>query len=117
MTKLDGTAGQFFAVIADAINARGTARSGKGFGAQANGHSGFRDLLHAVSKPTRHGQEDQEQDGSIKPGMLRPRAALLAELDKAGEDKARKLPEIAEDPDASSKPMMSDQAATADVHD
>ena len=53
MTKLDGTAGQFFSVIADAINLRGTARSGKGSGAQANGSAGFRDLLHKVSNPAR----------------------------------------------------------------
>ena len=113
MTKLDGTAGQFFAVIADAINVRGTARSGKGVGAQANGSAGFRDLLHTVSNPARRGQGDQDHDGPVKPGLLRHRVALLAELDET----ARKIPESAEEPDASSKSVASDHSATADVQD
>lgn len=117
MTKLDGTAGQFFAVIADAINLRGTARSGKGGGAQANGNSGFRDLLHTVSNPARHASGDQDQDGAIKPGLLRARAALLAELDKAGDETARKLPETAEEPEASGKLVISDQSVAVDVQD
>lgn len=117
MTKLDGTAGQFFSVIADAINARGTARSGKGVGAQANGNAGFRDLLHTVSNPARHASDDQDQDGAIKPGLFRARAALLAEPDKAGDERVRKLPETTEEPDASGKPAMTDHVATADVRD
>lgn len=117
MTKLDGTAGQFFSVIADAINMRGTARSGKGSGTQANGNSGFRDLLHTVSNPARHASSDQDQDGVIKPGLLRARAALLAELDKSGDETVRKSPETAEEPDASGKPVMPDHAATADIQD
>jgi len=117
MTKLDGTAGQFFSVIADAINLRGTARSGKGSGAQANGSAGFRDLLHKVSNPAPHGQGDQDHDGSIEPGMLRARGALRAELDKLGDETARKLPETAEEPDASGKSAMSDHSATADASD
>jgi len=116
MTKLDGTAGQLFSVIADAINLRGTARAGKSSGAQANGHSGFRDLLHTVSNPARRGQGDQDHDGSIKPGLLRTRVALLSELDKAGDETARKLPKAAEEPDASSTSVMSDHAA-AEVQD
>lgn len=111
MTRLDGTAGQFFSVIADAINMRGTARSGKGVGAQANGNSGFHDLLHTVSNPARRGQGDQDHDGSIKPGTLRSRVALMAELDKTGDDTASKLPEGAEEPDGSSKSVVSDHAA------
>ena len=97
MTKLNGTGGEPFSVIAETINVRGPARSGKGFGAQASGHSPFRDLLHTVSKPARHGSSDQDHDGSIKPGMLRARAALLAELDKPGDETVRKLPETAEE--------------------
>jgi chemotaxis protein MotD len=111
MTKLDGTAGQFFSVIADAINLRGTARSGKGSGAQAHGNSGFRDLLHTVSNPSRRGPGDQDHDGSIKPGLLRARGALLAELDKAGDETAHELPKTAEEPDASGTSVMPDRAA------
>jgi len=111
MTKLSGTGGEPFSVIAETINLRGAARSGKGFGAQASGHSPFRDLLHTVSKPARHGPSDQDHDGSIKPGMLRARAALLAELDKRGDEPVRKLPETAEEPDASRKSVVPDHAA------
>ncbi len=111
MTKLNGTGGEPFSVIAETINVRGPARSGKGFGAQASGHSPFRDLLHTVSKPARHGSSDQDHDGSIKPGMLRARAALLAELDKPGDETVRKLPETAEEPDASRKSVVPDHAA------
>jgi chemotaxis protein MotD len=117
MNKLDGTAGQLFSGIAETINARGTARSGKGLGAHAGGNSAFRDLLHTVSKPARHGSSDQDHDGSIKPGMLRARAALLAELDKPGDETVRKLPETAEAPDASGKSVISDHAASVDVQD
>lgn len=117
MTKLDGTAGQFFSGIADAINMRGTARSGKGSGAQANGNSGFRDLLHTVSSQARRPSSGQHHDGPIKPGSLRSRVALLAELDKTGHDTARKLPDAAEQPDTSSKSVMSDHATTADAGD
>ncbi len=117
MTKLNGTGGEPFSVIAETINLRGPARSGKGFGAQASGHSPFRDLLHTVSKPARHGPGDQDHDSSIKPGMLRARAALLAELDKPGDETVRKLPETAEEPDASRKSVVPDHAATVDVQD
>ena len=111
MTKLNGTGGEPFSVIAETINVRGPARSGKGFGAQASGHSPFRDLLHTVSKPARHGSSDQDHDGSIKPGLLRARAALLAELDKPGDETVRKLPETAEESDASRKSVVPDHAA------
>lgn len=117
MTKLNGTGGEPFSAIAETINLRGPARSGKGFGAPASGHSPFRDLLHTVSKPARHGSSDQDHDGSIKPGMLRARAALLAELDKPGDETVRKLPETAEEPDAARKSATSDHAATMDVQD
>lgn len=117
MTKLDGTAGQFFSAIADAIDMRGTTRAGKGFGAKANANPGFRDLLHTVSNPARHASSDQDQEGSVKPGLLRARVALLSELDKAGDDTARKLPETVEEPDASGQPMIADHAATGDVRD
>jgi chemotaxis protein MotD len=115
MTKLDGTAGQFFPVIADAINARGMARSGKGVGAPAN--AGFRDLLHAVASPARRASGDQDRSESIKPGLLRARAALLAELDKPGDGPARKPADTAEDQDASSLSAKSDGAAAVDCPD
>jgi chemotaxis protein MotD len=90
-------------------------RAGKGPGTQANGNAGFRDLLHTVSKPAKHASSDQDQDGAIKPGLLRHRVALMAELDKAGDEPARKLPATVEEPDASSASVMSDHAAAADV--
>ena len=117
MNKLNGTAGEPFSVIAETINVRGTARAGKGSGAQASGNSAFRDLLHTVSNPARRASSDQDHDGSIKPGMLRARVALLAELDKPGDETVRKLPETAEEPDASPKSVMPDHAATVDVQD
>jgi len=117
MNKLDGTAGQLPSVIAETINARGSARSGKGFGAQARGNAAFRDLLHTVSNPARRASSDQDHDVSIKPGMLRARVALLTELDKTDDETARELPETPEKPDASRKSVMPDHAATADVQD
>ena len=117
MNKLNGTAGQPASVIAETINMRGTARSGKGAGAQASGKSAFRDLLHTVSNPARRASSDQDHDGSIKPGMLRARVPLLAELDKPGDETVRKVPETAEEPDASRKSVMPDHAATVDVQD
>jgi chemotaxis protein MotD len=118
MTKLDGPAGQLFSGIAEAINVRGTTRSGKGARAQASGHSAFRDVLHTASNPPRRASRDQDHDGSIKPGMLRARVALLTEFDKTDDETAHKLPETPEKPDASRKSvMMPDHAATADVQD
>jgi len=117
MNKLNGTAGQPVSVIAETINMRGTARSGKGSGAQASGKSAFRDLLHTVSNPARRASSDQDHDGSIKPGMLRARVPLLAELDKPGDETVRKVPETDEEPDASRKSVMPDHAATVDVQD
>ena len=49
--------------------------------------------------------------------MLRARVALLAELDKPGDETVRKLPETAEEPDASRKSVMPEHAATVDVQD
>lgn len=117
MTKLDGTAGQFFSVIADAINVRGMGRSGKGFAAQANGNAGFRDLLHSVANPARRASSDQDHNDSIKPGLLRSRAALLAELDKSGDETAHEPSEPAEDLDASRLSSMSDHAVAMDSLD
>jgi chemotaxis protein MotD len=117
MTKLDGTAGQLFSGIAETINLRGTARSAKGSGALASGHSAFRDVLHTASNPARRAARDQDHDGSIKPGGLRARVALLAELDKPGDETECKLPETAEEPDASGKPVRPDHAASVDVRD
>jgi chemotaxis protein MotD len=117
MNKLDGPAGQLPSVIAETINARGSARSGKGFGTRAGGNAAFRDLLHTVSNPARRASSDQDHDGSIKPAMLRARVALLAELDKPGDETVRKLAETAEEPDASRKSAMPDHAAAVDVQD
>lgn len=117
MTKLDGTAGQLFSGIAETIDMRGTARSGKGFGARANGNAAFRDLLHTVSNPARHASNDQGHDGAIKPGPLRARVALLAGLGKPGDDTVRQHPEAAAETDASHKPAISDHAAPAGVQD
>ena len=109
MTKLDGTAGQFFSVIADAINLRGTSRSGKASGAHAGGNQAFRDLLHTVANPARRGQPDEDDGSSVKSGPLRARVALLAELDRPGEEADRKLPDIAGE--ASGTSAISDHAA------
>ena len=117
MTKLDGPAGQLFPGIAETISVRGATRSGKRSGAQTSGHSAFRDVLHTASNPARRASSDQDHDGSIKPGRLRARVALLADLDKPGDETVRKVPETAEEPDASGKSVMPDHAATVDVPD
>jgi chemotaxis protein MotD len=114
MTKLNGTSGQLFPVIAENINARGTARSVKGSAAQATGKSSFHDLLHTVSKPARRASSDQDHEGSVKPSALRTRAALLAERDEPSGE-TRKRPETAEEPEGSRKSATLDHAATADV--
>jgi chemotaxis protein MotD len=115
MNKLNGTAGELFSVISETINVRGTARSGKGSGAQASGNAAFRDLLHTVSNPARRASSDD--DGSIKPGMLRARVALLVDLDRPGDETVHKLPDTAEEADASRNSVISDHAATVDIPD
>lgn len=114
MTKLNGTSGQLFSAIAESI-ARGTARSGKGTGAQATGKSSFHDLLNKVSNPARRASGDQDHEGSVKPGALRTRVALLPERDKSGDETVRERPMTAEEADASPKSTTPDHAATEDV--
>jgi chemotaxis protein MotD len=115
MSKLSGTSGQLFSVIADNINARGTARSGKGPGAQATGDASFHNLVRTVSNLAKRTLSDQDHEGSVTPAAPRTRAARLAERDELNDETVRERPETAEEPDASHQSATLDQTVTMDV--
>jgi chemotaxis protein MotD len=103
MTKLDGTSGQLFSVIAETVNAAGAVRSGKGSGAQAKDDASFHDLLNSVSKLAKRAMSDQVNEDSLRPGPLRARMAQLAERDEPDDEKVRERPGAGEEHDSSKK--------------
>jgi chemotaxis protein MotD len=111
MTKLNGTSGQLFSVIAESINTRGMggmARSGKGTGMPGSKDSSFHDLMHTVSNLARQALGDQEHDGPVKsPGTLRARLAQLTERDEVKHE--------GDDAQTPNKTAVSDQTPKAEV--
>jgi len=96
MSKLNGTSGQLFSVIAETINLRGTARSGKGSGGHATEDPSFHDLLHTMSNLTKRALSDHGNESSIKPRAVRPRVAQLSDPEELNDDIARERPEATE---------------------
>jgi chemotaxis protein MotD len=104
MNKLNGTSGQLFSAVNEAINSAGAARSGKGTAAQAKDDASFHDLLNSVSKLAKRAMSDQVNEGSLKPGALQARMAQLAERDEPDDDAVHERPGAGEEHDSSNKP-------------
>jgi chemotaxis protein MotD len=104
MNKLNGTSGQLFSAVSEAINPAGATRSGKGTAAQAKDNASFHDLLNSVSKLAKRAMSDQVNGGSLKPGALQSRMAQLAERDEPDDDAAHERRGAGEEHDSSNKP-------------
>lgn len=115
MNKLNGASGQLFSVIAETINAQGTARSGKGSGGKATADNSFHDLLHTVSSLAKRALDDQASGEAVKAGTLRTRLAQLAERDEPDDETVPARAEGADEPVSSKKSDPPENVAKADV--
>jgi chemotaxis protein MotD len=111
MNKLNGTSGQLFSVVAEAVNGRVTTKSTKGTGKHAAEDSSFHDLLNTVSNRGKRADGDQEQEASSKPGALQARMAQLAVRDQQTDKAGRKHRETADETNSSNKSGSSEHAA------
>ncbi|MGZ3472106.1 MAG: flagellar hook-length control protein FliK, partial [Isosphaeraceae bacterium] len=115
MNKLSGTSGQLLSVIAETINARGTARSGKSSGEKVSGESSFQDLLHTVSKLAKNALSDQDGESPAKPSALRTRVTHLADRDEPEDKTIRDNSESAGESDSRHQSAPLDRIAKLEV--